>query len=181
MNTSMTITLEELRKNSLTPNEYFYLYCLTENHKLNYPVDLEKLERNRFIKVTSEGVFPRIKAYNLFKEAKEAGLLRSNDDLEADWNKLLAEYPKKVGRRRLQDKARSKPIFMKLLKKYDIDTILEGLRNENKARDTAAKKNEFFDAPKGLSAWLFQEAFLTYLDEDSDEDDLAAVEKTESL
>lgn len=181
MNTSMTISLEELRKNSLTPNEYFYLYCLTENHKLNYPINLDKLESNRYIKVTEEGVFPRIKAYNLFKEIKESGLLRTNDELEADWNALLKAYPKKAGRRNLQNKSKSKPIFMKILRNHSIDTILKGLENENKARDISAKRGEFFDAPKGLSTWLTQEAFLTYLDDDIDEDDYKAVEKTESL
>lgn len=183
MKTSIIISLEVLQKNSLTPNEFIYLYHLINNLKLpDYKIDLDKLEEKKFIKViicdNKLKVYPRYyNIKNLFKNIK----VESNDvDLEEAWQQLLKSYPKVWNKRRLHNKSVAKPKFKKVLKNHSLDIILKGLDNENKARESSRLKGEFFPDPKALSTWLNQEVFLDYLEAD-DEILEKPIDKSESI
>ena len=175
MKTSITISLADLTKSSLTPNEYIYLYYLYNNQKCDYPVDLDKLERLKFIKVTSTEILAR--TYNLEKLFSEEE--SSAPEIEGNpWDLLTKEYPKKEGQRSLHNRTRAIPRLYKALKTHSIEDILKGLNNEKKARKRASMKGEFFPAWKGLDAWIHQCTWLEYMDdeEENKEDNLQKVD-----
>lgn len=172
---NQTFSLEELEKNSLTPNEYVYLYYLTKEQTVTFPIDLEKLEELKFVKIIGNAVIPRLKAHELFNNEdkipqKKAQKEKETESIADQWQKLLDAYPKKEGNRRLHDKSVAKPKFERALKEgHSLDEMLLGLKNELKAREKASMTGGFFPAQKGLSTWINQRHWQIYLEDDQDD------------
>lgn len=165
----VTISLEILKQTNLSPNDFIYLYNLYHNLELpEYPVDLIKLQEKKFIKITKSKIYPRW--YNIEKLFVEAPIQQISpisikaDVLQNAWEKLTAVYPKKYGGRYLHDIGKAKPKLKLALQIHKIEDIVQGAANENLAREAGIRTTGWFDPPKGLSSWIFQEHWLTYLD-----------------
>lgn len=203
MKTPIIISLETLIHSSISPDEYVFLYLLFYQQKekietLSLKVDLDKLQKQKFIKRVSNDVYARYyKIETLFpkdslyfteepKNVKleiEATVKKEKKEIENNiekyWNLLLKTYPKKDNGRVLQNKSVAKPKFLKALEIDSIDNIIKGLKNENAARQNAKGYGKFFPAPKALSTWLNQHVWKDYLDEDVPENE--SFNKVENL
>lgn len=177
MKTPIIISLETLQKASLTPNEYIFLHCLYNNIPLpKYPIDLIKLQDLKYIKMANGKIWPR--HYNLKKLFNTKGQKITDKTMGDEWERLLELYPKKSHGRALHNKSVARPKFIRVLKEHSIEDILTGLKNENKARETAKMRGDFFPDPKALSVWLNQKTFLDYLDV---EEEPETIEKVENI
>ena len=168
----ITVSLETLKTNFLSPNEFIYLYTLFHNLELpTYPIDLIKLQKQQFIKITKDVIYPRM--YNIktlfTNEIEEIvkPVTTNNikkDELEEAWNDLAKIYPHKYQGRYLHQPGSAKGKLKIALQSSPLEEILLGAANENLARKAAEDKNLFFDAPKGLATWLHQKHWMNFLD-----------------
>lgn len=182
MKTKVIISLDILEKNSLSPNEYIYLYHLLHNKTVNFPVDIVKLEKQQFIKIVSGGVLKR--EYNIKKlfpdmELSAPKVAKIPDNWQESWDKLCKlYYPKGHKGRRVRDLSKAKPKFLLAIKKHSIDDMIKGLEIEIKERETLEMRGEFAPPPKNLSTWINQETWLMFLEEMEEEEE---IDRTEAI
>ena len=88
----MEVDVGLLIRKDLTPNEYFFLYFLVTKkmYSSKLPIDLQKLERNKYIKIGDQ-TFPRQNAINLFETSDSKSidaLVKNVDNWIDEWREL---------------------------------------------------------------------------------------------
>lgn len=155
------LDLSTLDKQQVSANQYIFLYLIFLNKskawEYSVPEDLVHLQDKLFIKITgSQEVILRKKAIDLFEV----------DNTEAKWLEFKANYPIKMGERRLHlNQEVCKEKYLALIKKLGVhEQVLLGLDNEKLARINAQKKREFFPDWSAMEVWLNQKRYQAYLD-----------------
>lgn len=179
ININILDLIESIDGGVLTPNELIYLFYLLHDKPYEYKkdVDLDKLEKLKFIKLVKDSIV--VREYKVLEylrsltatteviiteDKKEITKIIKDDGILNSFEKLIKAYPSKEDGRALINKTTAFPKFKIAFNDDGIDKILKGLNNQLEARKTALNRNKFFDGMQNLATWLHQKTYLVWLD-----------------
>lgn len=160
------IKIEDLESHALTVSQYCWMYLynignIQQAWRLTplMPEEFELLEVNKYLTVQNS---ESETGYTLLDKAKN---LFSTSSLDESWKEFKLLYPKKSGERGLHDsQEKCKQKLFNYLKQGLKEDIFKGLKNEILARETAKRRQTFFQEWKLMSTWLNNQSWTSYLD-----------------